>query len=438
MNISTLSSSASANQFLKEASDPASSLSCATPSLTRACTGGTKEFAGVVKIQVARTAREVEAIRDIWTSWQWNPNADIDFYLQVLRSRPEILRPHVLVLYRDGSPVAMLVGRLVLDQVEARLGYARLFRTRTRTLTFIYGGQAGDLSRENSSILVSEVMRSLREGEADLADFRFVRTDSAFYQLLTQYPGFFTRDWFPQKQAHLKMVLPSQANKIYSGLSGKVRKNLKWQAKKLMEDFEGKARIGCFRDTEELDRMFEDVEQVAAKTYHRALGFGFVDNLEMRERVQLEAEKGWFQAYVLYLADRPVAFWIGNASDGKFYSSYLGYDDTYGRYSPGIFLITRVFEELRKEGVDEIDFGLGDAEYKRRFGNCSWEEACIDVFAPTFKGLRINALRAPAIFTERVVKKTLGKMQILPRIKRLWRDRAMKSAQGSTRAGVSH
>ena len=423
---------AEVNQSSREPLQSESSLACsATPSAAGA--NDTNEMAGVVSVKVARSAQEVEAIRDIWMSWQLNPNADIDFYLQVLRSRPEVLRPHVLVLYRDGVPVAMLVGRLVRDQIQGRLGYATLFRTGTRTLTFIYGGQAGDLSLENSRIIIAEVMSSLRVGEADLADFRYVRTDSNFYQLLALYPGFFTRDRFPQKQAHLKMALPRQTNEIYSGLSGKVRKNLRWQAKKLMEDFEGEVRIACFRDPEEIDRMFEDVERVAAKTYHRGLGFGFVDNLEMRERVQFEAEKGWFQAHVLYLAKKPAAFWIGNACGGKFYSGFLGYDDTYGRYSPGIFLITQVFEELCKQSVDEIDFGLGDAEYKRRFANGSWEEACINIFAPTFKGLAVNAIRTPAILVEHAAKKALGAMQILPRVKRMWRDRAVKSAkQGRT------
>jgi Acetyltransferase (GNAT) domain len=427
MNISTVVSPVCTNHSLEKVSDH-NSMSCTTQ-LPRSQTEKIKEYGGGLAIHIARTAQEVEAIRDIWTFWRWNPNADIEFYLHVLRSRPEILRPHVLVLYRGDSPVAMLVGRLVLEQVQTRLGYARWFGTRTRTLTFIYGGQAGDLSHENSRILVSEVMRSLRNGEADLASFRFVRTDSALFKLLTHSPGFFMRDRFPQRQAHLKLVLPRKVDEIYSRLSGKVRKNLRWQAKKLLEEFDGKVRVGCFRCIGELDRMFEDVEQVAGKSYHRGLGFGFVDNLEMRERVRFESEKGWFQAYVLYLADRPAAFWIGNICGGKFYSGFLGYDSEHGRYSPGIFLMTKVFEEFCNEGVDEIDFGLGDAEYKRRFGNCSWDEACIDIFAPTFKGLRINALRTPTLFVDEVMKRSLKKMQILPRIKRLWRDRARKSVQ---------
>src|SRR3981081_1066543 len=169
---------------------------------------GSKQNVGNVRILVARTVEEVEAIRDIWIKWRWNPNADIDFYLQILRLRPEILRPNVLVLYRDSWPVAVLVGRVELGHVEARLGYARLFRTRARKLAFIHGGQGGDLSVENAGILISEIMSSLRKGEADLAEFHFVKTDSHFYRLVIQSPGFFMRDRLPKIQTHWNITLP--------------------------------------------------------------------------------------------------------------------------------------------------------------------------------------------------------------------------------------
>lgn len=389
---------------------------------------GNKRYAEEIRILAARSAREVENLRDVWTSWQWEPNSDIDFYLQVLSARPEILRPHVLVLYRDGSPVAMLVGRLVQGQVESRLGYARLFRTAARTLTFIQGGRAGDLSRENSRLLIADVMRSLRTGEADLATFRYARTDSPFYDVVAKFPGTFARDRFPQIQPHWKLELPTKAEELYCKFSSKGRKNLRWQAKKL-EEVSGGVKITCFRMPRDLDRMFHDVEAVARKTYHRGLGVGFVDSAEMRERMQLQAEKGWLRAYVLNLGDVPAAFWIGTMCGRKFFSDFLGYDDRWGKFSPGTFLMTKILEQFCAEGVEEVDFGLGDAPYKQRFGNCWWEEASIDIFAPTLKGLRINALRTPAIFTEQVVKKTLEKTQILPRIKRLWRNRAMKVVQ---------
>jgi len=385
--------------------------------------------AGQTSVLVARTEEEIEQVRNVWNSWHWHPNADIDFYLLVLRSNPEILRPHVLVLYRDSLPVAMLVGRIVHSKIETRLGYAKLFKTQARTLTFIQGGQAGDMSPKNSGILISEVIRSLRAGEADLAEFRFVRTDSAFYQLLTQGPGFFMRDRFPQVQPHWTMTLPNRAEDVPARISAHERRQIRRRTKLLEADYSGNVRIEHYASATDLDRMCRDIEEVAKKTYQRGLSVGFFDSPETRGRVQFEAERGWFRAYVLYVVDKPCAFWMGSLSGGVFYSGDVGYDPVYRKYELGKQLLMRVLEDLCRQGAKQMDFGLGDAEWKHRFGDAKWEEASARIFAPTAKGLGINVLRMPPIFVDQVLKKTLGKTQILARLKRLWRDRAVKAIQ---------
>jgi Acetyltransferase (GNAT) domain len=386
-----------------------------------------QDSVGSMRVVVARSEEEVDRLRDVWNSWRVHPNANIDFYLQVLHSNREIVRPHIVVLYRNNVPVAMLVGRVLNSKIETRLGYARLFRTSARTLAFIHGGLAGDLSDANSEILVGSVIESLSQGEADLAEFRFLRTDSTLYQALSRVPGRLMRDHFPSLQAHWSLKLPTNPSAIYSKMSSKARKNLKWQAKKLKEHFADSLRICLFSRKEQLEEMFVEIESVAKKTYHRALGFGFSDTPDMRQRMLLEAEKGWLRAYVLYLARKPSAFWVGSACDGTFHSSFLGYDDEHARFSPGIFLITQVLEQFCSEGLEEVDFGLGDAEYKQRFGNCHWEDACVHIFALSPRGLGINALRTPGIVTDDILKRLLRKMEIHDFLKKFWRNRA-KSA----------
>ena len=381
-----------------------------------------------------RTFQEIEDIRGVWRTFQQHPNADIDFYLLICRIRPEILRPHVIILYREGTPVAMLVGRLVLGQVEARLGYARLFEIRARTLTFIQGGQAGDLSPENSAILVSEIIRSLREGEADLAEFRFVRTDSPLCQLLTRHPGALMRDRFPQVQPHWGMKLPDRVEDVPTCTSAHERRQIRRRAKLLETDYSGNVRIERFGLGDDLNRMFLDIEEVARKTYQRGLGVGFLDGPETRGRLQFEAEKGWLRAYILYVADRPCAFWMGSLYSTVFYSGDVGYDPVYRQYEPGKQLLMKVLEDLCRHGAKQMDFGLGDAAWKHRFGDQKWQEASVKIFAPTLKGLGINVLRMPPIFVDQVLKKALEKTPILARIKRLWRDRAMKAAQPDSTA----
>jgi CelD/BcsL family acetyltransferase involved in cellulose biosynthesis len=143
----------------------------------------------------------------------------------------------------------------------------------------------------------------------------------------------------------------------------------------------------------------------------------------MRQRLQLEAEKGWLRTYILYAANLPCAFWMGTVYRGKFYSDCLGYDPSYEKYSPGTFLLNAMIEDSCRDGIEQVDFGLGDARYKQRFGNCSWQEVTAYIYGPSWRGLRVNALRTPAAFLDRLTKQALDRTNLLPKIKKLWRNR---------------
>ncbi len=80
---------------------------------------------GSVSVRVVRTLGELEDIREIWSAFQQHPNVDIDFYMLLCGVRSEILRPHVIVLYRGGQPEAMLVGRLVQGTIDSSIGYGK-------------------------------------------------------------------------------------------------------------------------------------------------------------------------------------------------------------------------------------------------------------------------------------------------------------------------
>ena len=92
-----------------------------------------------------------------------------------------------------------------------------------------------------------------------------------------------------------------------------------------------------------------------------------------------------------------------------------------------MYLAIRVIDEVSRDpaggGAPVIDFGAGDAEWKARLGNDSWEEASLHLFAPTVKGVAVNALRTAGALTERLVKQGLERSNLMPQVKRLWRKR---------------
>src|ERR1035437_434879 len=107
-----------------------------------------------VEIRVARSPSEVEALRAWWGAWPGHRDSDIDFFLMIVESYPEALRPHVIVLCRGGEPTAIMVGRLERKRLSLRVGYITVARPWVRCLTFVYGAIHGDGSPENTERLL--------------------------------------------------------------------------------------------------------------------------------------------------------------------------------------------------------------------------------------------------------------------------------------------
>lgn len=349
----------------------------------------------------------------------------------ILKMRPEILAPHILVASRNGLPEAILVGRLERVELSPNIGYTHLLKIRARKLSFLHGGALGRITEENSLALTKAIIGNLGTGEADLAAVNYLEVDSPLYTAAKETPTFCLRDHAPQTQFHRSMKIPVGPEDFYKRLSGKVRKNLKWQAKKLQNDFAGQVTIKSYPKAGCLDQMFRDIEQIASSSYQRALGAGFVDSAEMRSRMQLALERDWLRAYVLYICDKACAFWVGTAYRGVLYSNFMGYKREYARYSPGMYLVVSVIEGLCRESgprrIERVDFGLGDAQYKEVLSDQEWKEGTLSIFAPSLKGLSANLLLTPPVLIDKWAKSALEKTGLLQAIKTTWRRRLSKS-----------
>jgi hypothetical protein len=394
-------------------------------------TSGASEFATPeVSVRVARSRAEVEEIRDTWSAWPSHRDSDIDFCLDFFWTRPEVVRPHVIVVYRDRRPDAMLVGRLESTRITPKIGYLRLPGIPSRALSFSYEGLLGDPSAENCAEIVRSIMNSLRRREADVASLHQPRADSPIYQKALRMPKFSSRDHLAEPAPHHFMVLPDNIEQVYLGLSSGHRKHLRSEAKRLSTDFQGRVRVVCFREAAELDRAIPDVEAIAKGTYQRGLGVGFEDTPESRHLLHFFAEKDWLRIYVLYLgeSETPAAFSIGSVSNGAYCCDFLGYDSRFRKYSAGTFLLTKMLEDFCRDGVKMVDFGGGGGDYKERFGNLRVMEASVYVFAPSIKGLALNAVRTSTGLIDNSIKGILERTALLATIKRFWRLRLAKKA----------
>jgi len=383
-----------------------------------------------VRVRVLKTLPELEEFRPAWESWPGNRDSEIESYLTTLRSNRATVRPHVVVVDRGGRPDAILVGRIDLSHVSCRLGYLRL-NLPAKILYFVYGALRGNASKENCELLVSSILQSLSNREADVADMGFLREDSELCGLAKREPGPLSRDYVHVTQQHYSATLPASVDEFYRGLSPKVRKNQRWQAKQLVNHFSGNVAVRCFRGVTEIESLVADVERVASRSYQRGLGVGFSDCPHMREQLRLKADKGWLRGYVLYLAERPCAFWIGDINGNTFGSDYIGYDAEFASHSPGMYLVMRVIEGFcdgHREGVTEVDFGTGHAQYKQVLSTQEWCETSVCIFGPTVKGIGLNMARSLVGGMDQTIKRALARTDLLQRVKKAWRNHAKSKA----------
>lgn len=347
-----------------------------------------------IVVSTARTIQEVEAMRDSWEKMESSPEVSIDYYLAIVKLRQHVIRPQVILLSQDGHPVTMLIGIIENMQLKYSIAGKVVLRPAVRSLTVILGGLIGKTSYSNSTILVSELLKSLKRREADIISFSEIPKNSPIYDLSKTKSSFFCRDHFPYIDRHYKMTLPSSIDKI---LKGKSRKRIRSQWKKLKSDFDGIVKVKTINETEQIERFCTDVEAISQKTYQHAYGDGFVCNTETKFLLSLLVEQGCLRAYILYIEDTPCAYWLGYFHKDTFYSFPVGgtgYDPKHKKYGVGILLMWQMIEDLCLDArIRYLDFGFMDTPYKRKLCELSWEEANFYIFQPTLKGISLNVLR---------------------------------------------
>ena len=377
-------------------------------------------------VRIISSLDEIEQIRNVWTSWKGHRDSDIDVYLTVCRANADVVRPHIIMIERGGVPDAMLVGRLTKKRPELKLGYRTFRGAPSLELFFVYGALRGNPSIENCRLFAVEIIQTLRRGEADFVFLERLRIDSPLYHFVRTMPTWLARPRFLDIQPHWRMQVPSKIEDFYARLSTKERKNRKWEAKKLLSDFGGDVVITCYQHPAEVDCLVQDAEHVAQQSYQRALGAGFSASEAIREFLRLQAGKGWLRAFVLQVRGKPCAFWIGMLYQGTFYSDFMAFDQSYGKYSVGAFLLIKKIEDFCSEKLDLIDFGMGDAWYKQHFSTENWQEARVYLVAPTIRGVFYNSCMAMTRGLDLTLKGLLQRTELLSKIKKAWRQRLLR------------
>jgi hypothetical protein len=373
-------------------------------------------------VRAANTANEIEKLRSFWARFNRHPESDIDFVLMLASVRLEIVRPHILVAYEDGQPVALLVGRLENTMVRPRIGYLKLFNISVNQFVFVGGRLLGEASDRVASAMIREIRKTLCEGHADRVLISHFPIADILNKFVKCKCPMWCRGFAHLTVQHWKTELPDTFEAFLAKRPKKHRYWLRRIRKVFETQFEGKVKYAIFQAPQDVEPFCKAAETVAQSTYQRGLGAGFIDNEENRKRLALMAQNGWLRSYVVFVENKPLAFWSGERIGDTFYLTWTGFDSSYCKYEIGTILFLEMVDDLLSCGIKEMDYGLGWAQYKERFGDSCLLDQDVVIYAPTIKAFGLNLILALEDFVNRVGKKLLSMLKVRDKFKKLWRS----------------
>lgn len=383
-------------------------------------------------IRIYKTIQELASIRGIWENLQNSSNSDFDHFQLVCKMRKEVLNPYICVIEQNGNPCALIVGRIEQIRFNPAIGYFKFPGIPATVLIIIYRGIIGRLDEDTAEEFTRHLSSLLTEGEFDSIILYYLSEDSLLLKKLYTHNLITAKQELPWS-VHWEMEIEKEQGFLLKKLKAKHRSWITGREKKLNSEFPGLISWVWLNHFENLPDLCDRIEEVASRTYQRALKSGFSNNEMYRQRLALFANSGMLRIQLLEIDGKIKAFWIGILNDGVFHSSETGYDPDLKNYEIGTLIFVHMVDELVREGAHKLDFGFGDALYKQRFGNKSWREATIQLYSKSAKGLIIQKTLGIFSFFDRAARQLIQRMKLYDKIKTWWRITKASSLQGNAK-----
>lgn len=375
-------------------------------------------------VEVARTLEGLERLRPAWDELPWQrEEAAYEYFTTRLAVRPGTIGPYAAVATVDGTPVGGLAGRLELRRLATHIGYKVVYAPRVRVLQVVDGGIALADRRSLPSLAVT-IGEALCTGLADVATLPPLELGSQELEAFSSLAGPLTRQPLTPPWTRRLLTLPDTFDEFLASVSHKTRKGLRRDARQLASTFGDRLSVEIVREAGGADRLIRNADRVARSTYQRQLGAGLSDTPEQRALAEVGLAHGWVRGYLLYLDSAPIAYWLCSLYHDTMLLRTGGFDPAHAQHRVGIHLLTRVIEDACIDpAVRVLDFGPGDAVYKRQLSNGSRLERNLVLFAPNLRGRRINVTRTAILAPARLARSALDAAQLTGRVRSEWRSR---------------
>lgn len=333
------------------------------------------------------------------------------------------VQPHIMLVRSASQAMTILIGRCITRAIRCKLGYTTVPNMKLRCLDILRGGVIGDESDHAIGVLAVYLNGMLESGAIDLIAANYLPAEHRLRAEFMVNAKAMSIVSSPPTVNHRFTLTPGSFADTMKQLSGKRRYQVRRENRLLMEHFDQDVQFVELARVEEVDQAIGWASNIARHTYKRSLGAGCRDDAKWRTILQSDALAGRLRAWFLICRGEPIAYVLASVHDRVCFVDDLGFLPQYARLSPGKNTLVRAIERLCEQGMGCVDYGIGDAEYKRVFGTTSDREATLHVYAGTVRA-RISAFIEHSVRRANTVGgRVLDRFEIMKSIRKRWRTR---------------
>jgi hypothetical protein len=378
----------------------------------------------------ARTIDELPVLEPPWIALRTahgaaTPNAEPQRFAATVEALGADVEPHVTLLGDASDPRAIIVARRSTRKLGCRVGYLSLPSPRLRCLDVVYGGLITDGSEQAKQAVCDHLRRALEARDVDHVMVNHLPVTHELFSRLSRGFVFTPAGLDGSPSPHWRFTFAEGPfRNTLARFSRKHRYNLRRADRLLADHFGGDLALEVVTGVDELDEFVGDAVRVTNAGWQGVAGAGFGDPHVQRALLARAAEQGRLRCYRLRAGGEAIAYESGVVCDDVYHLQATGFLPHLARLSPGQVMLIRTMRDLCAAGMRAIDYGFGDAAYKRMYGTESWDEATIYLYAPTREGRSARLLHG---LVRTVVWLATGS-GLAGYIKKRWRARLVASA----------
>ncbi|MFT5200725.1 MAG: CelD/BcsL family acetyltransferase involved in cellulose biosynthesis [Candidatus Aldehydirespiratoraceae bacterium] len=343
-----------------------------------------------------------------------------EWYEGVLASLPSA-QPLLITAWVGDICTALIGARVDKVTVPMRIGYRQVVPLKPTTLQIMEGALLGDLDQPTA--LLAALDHAAVDAGAHLITFPRLEISHPLAVAVRGERWPWRRTPEPGNVHHRSNIDEGGYDALMAG-SKSTRKRVRKYARTLERDHE--VSLDVYDSADRFDAFIAEAMPIAETSYQYALGSSLGTPGEV-DRLRRAADLGWFRGYLLRVDGEAWTFDYGIHHGDIFTAIATAYRQEHAKKRPGNIALAAWIDDLGDIGVNELDWGPGDAEYKQSLSSRVTDERAFVLYQRTAWGSALAVLAATIDVIDRLGRWIASQAGGLQKVKTTLRRRLRSS-----------